>query len=703
MKKIILFLLAAAFAGFSNAQTPDWQWARNASGTGLQETILSSTDLSGNVYLAGNFQTDITFGTTTMLQNGLGMYLAKFDPAGNLKWLRIAGGIGSNGVYQVATDADANTYITGRYANTATFGPYTLTNTVATIYHIFIAKYDSSGNILWVRSAGEASNGYDMTWAIHLDEASNIYISGNIQSDTIPLDSDTLYGQDGSFCLIKYDSSGTELWSRSAPCNYFALTQSMTSDNQGNLFLTGYYSGDSLVFPTTTLYHQGPQALNDIFVASYDTSGNFRWAKGYGGNEMDYGYGIAADHGGNVFVTGTFQSSPMIFDAYSIPNVSGQYNYFLAKFNPAGDLLWVKNDSGQSGGYHLVVDAMNDLYWSGRFYSADVTIDTINLQRPALYYDPSFITKVDTAGKVYWARSVASSGDDNNGLSLGLNGDIFFSGDFYGVNPFIIGNDSMPLTGIENAFIAKLGFTSITAAFSSPDHVICPGTCTSFDNLSVNATSFQWLLPGSSMPVSTDINPTNICYNNPGQYDVTLIATGASGTDTLTLHNYVTVYPYPSPQGISQQGDTLFAIQGAVGYQWYYNGIIINGATGYFYVAMASGDYNVVATDGNGCEVEAVVFNVVAGIENVSSELFPGNIFPDPVSDKLQIELPSAIAQSGFEILIYDIFGKRVMKEFSHSTDQVIDVSPWNDGLYILNVLTNDHLYTLKIVKCHSR
>ena len=104
---------------------------------------------------------------------------------------------------------------------------------------------------------------------------------------------------------------------------------------------------------------------------------------------------------------------------------------------------------------------------------------------------------------------------------------------------------------------------SITAAFAANDSTICPGTCTDFTNFSVNASSYQWFFPGANPSVSTDVNPSIICYNIPGVYDVSLIATNGNLTDTMLLSNYITVYPFPAAQGITQNGDTLTAIQGA--------------------------------------------------------------------------------------------------------------------------------------------
>src|SRR4029079_8522674 len=89
------------------------------------------------------------------------------------------------------------------------------------------------------------------------------------------------------------------------------------------------------------------------------------------------------------------------------------------------------------------------------------------------------------------------------------------------------------------------------ALFTAPNQ-ICPGTCTDFTNTSIGATSYQWNFPGGNPSISTDVSPSNICYNTPVSYDVTLIAFNGASSDTLTLPNYLTVFPTPPPQGIMQ-------------------------------------------------------------------------------------------------------------------------------------------------------
>jgi PKD repeat protein len=238
-----------------------------------------------------------------------------------------------------------------------------------------------------------------------------------------------------------------------------------------------------------------------------------------------------------------------------------------------------------------------------------------------------------------------------------------------------------------------MGITPV-ALFSAPNH-ICPGTCTNFTNLSLYCSSFVWSFPGGNPSISTDVNPTNICYNTPGTYPVSLIASNLTTSDTLTLNNYVTVYAYPPPQGILQNGDTLFANAGAVSYQWYYNGNIINGATNYYYVASESGSFNVVATDNNGCEVEAVINDVFAGI-NYSSALSSGlKVYPNPVSDLLFID-PGKMNAEDVQLSVINLVGEKMQVSYTSGSMFKMDVKSLPAGMYWIEA--TDGLQTV-----HSR
>jgi len=239
--------------------------------------------------------------------------------------------------------------------------------------------------------------------------------------------------------------------------------------------------------------------------------------------------------------------------------------------------------------------------------------------------------------------------------------------------------------------------TTPVALFSAPHH-ICPGTCTNFTNLSQAATSYLWSFPGANPSTSMDVNPVNVCYNTPGNYTVQLIATNSITSDTLTLNNYITVYPSPPQQGIAQTGPTLFANAGAVSYQWFHDGNLIPGATDYFYIATEGGNFNVVATDGNGCEVEAAIFDVVAGIQLAVGNL-QLSIYPNPVEDRLVIDAGHLAIKT---ISIYNLPGEKVLAVSLPTVNYqlpTLDCRQLLKGIYWLEVKSGDKFYRTKFVK----
>jgi hypothetical protein len=225
-------------------------------------------------------------------------------------------------------------------------------------------------------------------------------------------------------------------------------------------------------------------------------------------------------------------------------------------------------------------------------------------------------------------------------------------------------------------------------------NTLCPGSCTSFTNYTTNAISYEWYFPGASPDTSTDINPQNICYNISGNYNVQLIATNSNGSDTLTLQNYITVYPLPPPQSITQIGDTLFAISGADSYRWYFNNNIISGATEYFYIATSSGDYNVIVTDTNGCEVEAVI-NDVLTITPLAIGDLPFSIYPNPVLET--IDVTGLGSNTADEVLIYNVVGEKVFSAIDCKLP--ITNCQLSSGMYYIEINKNNITFRSKFMK----
>src|SRR5581483_5565926 len=189
MKQALLYVLVAgSISCFS--QGLNWQWARSSKGFGSfsdAEGISSATDKSGNVYITGWFEGNISFGSDTFYGSTESLsstfYLAKYNSQGVYQWGKgyRCTDAGDNSGYAVAADANGNVYLTGIFlGHQINFGSYNLSNAGGA--DIFLVKYDSSGNETWAQSLG--GHGFDDASAIALDSDGNIYLAGYFANDT---------------------------------------------------------------------------------------------------------------------------------------------------------------------------------------------------------------------------------------------------------------------------------------------------------------------------------------------------------------------------------------------------------------------------------------------------------------------------------------------------------------------------------------
>ncbi len=106
--------------------------------------------------------------------------------------------------------------------------------------------------------------------------------------------------------------------------------KSIAVDERGSVYVTGAFYSDILTFSSIALTNAGKR---DIFVVKYDPNGQVLWAKSTGRNKSDYGYGIAVDARGNVYVTGAFGSDSLTLDAIKLTS-AGKGGMLMGKLKP---------------------------------------------------------------------------------------------------------------------------------------------------------------------------------------------------------------------------------------------------------------------------------------------------------------------------------------------------------------------------------
>jgi PKD repeat protein len=249
------------------------------------------------------------------------------------------------------------------------------------------------------------------------------------------------------------------------------------------------------------------------------------------------------------------------------------------------------------------------------------------------------------------------------------------------------------------------------ANFIVSDTTICEKFCIDFfDSSSITAVSWLWNFPGGSPVSSTDQNPSNVCYDNPGVFDVTLIATDANGnSDTLTLPDYITVYTNPFVPVITQTGNVL-SCSPAGSYQWQLNLVDIPGATNQLYTILQSGLYTVIIGDENGCTAQASFDAFLVGISEMDENSFV-NIFPNPSSGSFTIEF-SASEDGWLEIKVVNTIGQIIFSatdkisspsfsEGVHSDKKEIDLGNIAVGIYFIEIKGEHEFFRKKILISH--
>jgi hypothetical protein len=532
------------------SQTPDWEWARSAANYATATPPAGEgwdmvTDSMGYIYAGGWFSDDsLDFGPFTIYgqhTNGYDVFIAKYDSTGNVLWVKGSRGTGIHICYGISIDPSDNLYITGLFENKIIFDNDTL-NTNGD--NIFLAKYDSAGNFLWARKAkGTALNA--LSSSVSCDPFGNVYITGFFGS-TIIFGSDTLISLGGSDVFtVKYNSMGNVLWARNGKGTGSDVSSSVTTDLTGNAFITGYFSSPQFIFNTDTLF----TPFQSVFIVKYDSSGNVTLAESSKGGGGNYGNSIITSAQGNIYATGSYNSFPIIFGSDTLFPGGGTFDGYLVKYDLSGNVLWAKSFWGGKP-YKIILDSMENTYMTGGMGGnpgVPVIFDTFTLQLPTGFTDPMFIAKFDSSGNVIWAKALQSGGDDHSGIALGANGSIYITSDFYNIDPFILGCDSLILTGQEDFFIAKLG------------HNLCDSTVAVNENYQ---TITVHLFPN---PVISDLN-VETAYNHQLEiilYDITSrkllqqTFTNAVTLNTSQLAKGIYIYEVRNKDGVVKKGKVV--------------------------------------------------------------------------------------------------------------------------------------------------
>jgi hypothetical protein len=447
MTKKSIITICLLFSTVLNSQILHWSKSFGGISADLGNTI--GVDASGNIYTTGGFIGTVDFdsGTGTNIINsagGIDVFVQKMDALGNFIWAKAFGGSSDDKGYSFV-DTLGNIYTTGYFNATVDFDPGSGTAILNSAggSDIFVQKMDAMGSLMWVKRFGGAAD--DMGRSICVDFAGNIYTVGYF-SGTVDFDSGvgtSFLTSNGSRDIFvqKLDSDGNFLWAKAFGGNSIEMAESIFVDVSGNVYTTGYFSGTA-DFDPDGVANITSSGSNDVFIQKMDSSGNFLWAKTFGGVNDDRGYSICVDDLGNVYTIGFFQLTVDFDPGPGITSVTshGSLDVFIQKMDALGNFLWVKSFNGTSAdfGFSIRVDSAGNIFTTGSF-SGTIDFDpgtgevilTTNGGRDG------FIHKMDNSGNFIWVSTFGSN-DDDYGFSICVDHfeNVYATGWFSGIADF---------------------------------------------------------------------------------------------------------------------------------------------------------------------------------------------------------------------------------------------------------------------------
>jgi hypothetical protein len=374
--------------------------------------------------------------------------------AQNYTWFKQFGGTGDNRASLMHVDSNGDLIVAGMYYGTSDFDP---SGNVAEFttngwYDVFVAKYDNTGALIWVKTFG--STEWDYANALYVDEADNIYVGGHYGAtmDIDPGPGETLLVPSGglSAYLLKLNSAGEYQWSRNLTGGTDLRVTAIRKGPQGIVVGGSFWGTCQFNNEGSSVELTSVSSSQDVFVLTVDFAGVFVDVKQVGNAGQNIPKGFDMDVQGNIYFSCEFEGSidvdPGPGISTLVANNDSDYRQFIAKYSPTMELIWAKMPEFPSYSQirHLKVYTNDEIVAIGCYK------DSIRFEEfgdDEWYFpvgdDDQFIIKFNADGQLLWLRSFGNEEEDDTGkLHIDQEGNIYMYDRFEGTL------DADPGTGV---------------------------------------------------------------------------------------------------------------------------------------------------------------------------------------------------------------------------------------------------------------
>jgi hypothetical protein len=531
--KFKVLFIFLLLCGFVQAQ--NFQFVKKGGGSSSDYAYSTCVDNAGNVYVTGCYKGAGTFDNINLTSKGLlDIFIAKYNSSGTLLWCKTAGGTGNDEGDRIFVTADGSVYVAGTIIGSATFDWI-----VAVVNGGAFAGEDLF--LTKLNSQGEfqwvktfGSPSQDWIDDVTLLD-NNFYFTGHYYG-TFTAGSIILNpaGTSGGYFFMRTDIDGNPVWGKNTG------GVSRISSGSNRLIVAGVFGGTAN-FGNVTLTSNGP---NDLYMGAYDLSGNQLWVKQFGGSGSENMRSIYYDRNSDkIHWAGCFQNTMTMGSSNLVS--SGQYDIFVSKFDSDGNNIWAKKAGGANYDFAncTAVDDLGNMYISG-YCMETSTFGTTNIVSAG--QGDAYIAKYNTNGDFQWVKSGGGSGQDN-GMSLIINpaGGLYLAGFFE--NSATFGSISLSSYGVGDAMLIKI--TDVTSVQNENTIIKSFKLYQNYPNPFNPSTeiSFDVSKPGNVTLKVSDVSGKEVAElvnssMNTGSYKVTFDASQLSGG--------IYFYTLKTPEGV---------------------------------------------------------------------------------------------------------------------------------------------------------
>jgi hypothetical protein len=175
---------------------------------------------------------------------------------------------------------------------------------------MLLLKTDSLGNLLWTKTYG--GSGFEYAYDMEQTNDGGYILTGYTTSNS---------NHNKNIYVVKTNSAGDLVWEKSFGKDSVDVSSSICKTSDGNYLICGY----------TESFGAGE---DDIYAIKINQNGDTLWTKNYGGTRTDNGKSIMEINSSNYVIAGS-TGSPGI--------TSNNQDYYLIKTNSSGEASWSKN------------------------------------------------------------------------------------------------------------------------------------------------------------------------------------------------------------------------------------------------------------------------------------------------------------------------------------------------------------------------